>query len=239
MKFLLLCGAFVAIAVNAPAPDEEAGAVGQWLQQRVMQAAAQASTSPAGSYRVVRLADLDAPEEVKQQLRADIERSNGVVQAAAGNIPSQAEMLAAVPRTQRSASEPRQRLPQPPSSQEASVLGPAELIGMEPSGALEGGRSSGLSRFFQLEGVGVVEFSENNFVAAGTHIEVIAEAQNTTVKGAPAHVKKSADSAGRTRVELAWTGDSKTYSLIATGERGSDVERNARVLHDIAADIVD
>lgn len=78
MKFPLLCGAFVVIAVNAPAPapalapDEEAGAVGQWLQQRVMQAAAQASTSPAGSYRVVRLADLDAPEEVKQQLRADI-----------------------------------------------------------------------------------------------------------------------------------------------------------------------
>lgn len=116
MKFLLLCGAFVAIAVNAPAPDEEAGAVGQWLQQCVMQAAAQASTSPAGSYRVVRLADLDAPEEVKRQLRADIERSNGIVQAAAGNIPSRAEMRAAVPRTQRSASELRQRLPQPPAA---------------------------------------------------------------------------------------------------------------------------
>jgi len=241
MRLLLLCGAFVAIAVKAhtPAPDEDAGAVGQWLQQRAMQAAALASTSPVGSYRVVQLADLDAPEEVKQQLRADIGRSNGVMQVAEGDIPTQAEMLAALPRTQRSASELRQRLPQPPSTLEGSLLGPAELIGMEPSGRLDGGTSSGLSRFYRLQGVGIVEFSENNFLAAGMQIEVIAEAQNTEVNSRPAHLGKVVDGAGRTRVELAWTGNSKTYSLIATGESGSDVERNARVLHDIAAAIVD
>ena len=66
-----------------------------------------------------------------------------------------------------------------------------------------------------------------------------AEAQNTRVNGAPAYIGKTVDGAGRTRVELTWTGGSKTYSLIATGEKGSDVERNARVLHDIAAAIVD
>ncbi len=110
---------------------------------------------------------------------------------------------------------------------------------MEPSGRLDGGTSSGLSRFYQLEGVGIVEFSENNFLAAGMQIEVIAEAQNTEVNGKPANLGKAVDGAGRTRVELAWTGDSKTYSLIATGEPGSDVERSARVLHDIAEAIVD
>ena len=241
INFLLLCAALVAIAVNAPAPapDEEADAVGQWLQQRATQAVAQANPSPVGSYRIVRLADMDAPEEVKQRLRADIERSNGVVQVAAGNIPTQAEMLAALPRTQRSASELRQRLPQPPSWLESSLLGAAEMIGMESSGALEGGKSSGLSRFYRLEGAGIVEFSENNFVAAGMQIEVIAEAQNTVVNGKHAHLGKVVDGAGRTRVELAWTGDSKTYSLTVTGEPGSDVERNARVLHDIAEAIVD
>lgn len=238
-NFLLLCAAFVAIAVNAPAPDGETDAVGQWLQQRAMQAAAQANSSPVGSYRIVRLADLDAPEAVKQQLHADIERSKGVVRVAEGGIPTHAEMLAALPGTQRSASELRQRLPRPPSRLEGSLLGPAELIGMEPSGRLDGGTSSGLSRFYRLEGVGIVEFSENNFVAAGTQIEVIAEAQNTRVNGAPAYIGKTVDGAGRTRVELAWTGGSKTYSLIATGEKGSDVERNARVLHDIAAAIKD
>jgi len=50
---------------------------------------------------------------------------------------------------------------------------------------------------------------------------------------------KTVDGVGRTRVELAWTGGSKTYSLVATGEPGSDVERHARVLHDVAAAIVD
>ncbi len=197
------------------------------------------SSASVGSYQVVKLADLDAPEEVKRRLRADIERSNSVMQAAEGNIPTQAEVLAALPRTQRSASELRQRLPQPPSTLEGSLLGPAELIGMEPSGRLDGGTSSGLSRFYRLQGVGIVEFSENNFLAAGMQIEVIAEAQNTEVNRRPAHLGKVVDGAGRTRVELAWTGNSKTYSLIATGESGSDVERNARVLHDIAEAIVD
>ncbi|WP_143048147.1 MULTISPECIES: hypothetical protein [Stenotrophomonas] len=226
---------------NEPAPD----AVGSWLHQRAMQAAMQEasamgrSSASVGSYQMVKLADLDAPREVKQQLRDDIERSNGVVRVAAGSIPTQAEMLAAVPRTHRSTPELRQRLPQPPSRLESSLLGAAEMIGMEPSGALEGGKSSGLSRFYRLEGVGIVEFSENNFLAAGMQIEVIAEAQNTVVDGKPAHLGKVVDSVGRTRVELVWTGDSKTYSLTVTGEPGSDVERNARVLHDIAAAIVD
>lgn len=208
-------------------------------KQRAMQAAAQASTSPVGSYRIVRLADLVAPDAVRQQLHADIKRAKSVVQVVEGNIPTQAEMLAALPRTQRSASELRQRLPQPPSGLESSLLGAAELIGMERSGALDGAKSSGLSRFYRLEGVGIVEFSENNFLAAGMQIEAIAEAQNTEVNGKPANLGKAVDGAGRSRVELAWTGDSKTYSLTVTGEPGSDVERNARVLHDIAAAIVD
>ncbi|HEL4258768.1 hypothetical protein JY409_10195 [Stenotrophomonas maltophilia] len=247
MKSLCCLATSLLMSMSAQASQTDAtpDPVGRWLHQRAMQAAMQeasmtrGSSVGAGSYQIVRLAELDAPEEVKHQLRTDMDRSAGVVQVAEGNIPTRAELLAALPRRYRSASELRQRLPQPPSSLEASLLGPAELIGMESSGVLDGSRSSGLSRFFQLEGVGIVEFSENNFLAAGTHIEVIAEAQNTTVKGALAHLKKSVDSAGRTRVELVWTGDSKTFSLIATGERGTDVERNARLLHDIAAAIVD
>jgi len=247
MKGVCFFALSLAMSMSAQASQDEPvpNAVGNWLHQRAMQAAMQEaspmgrSSASVGSYQMVKLADLDAPEEVKQQLRVDIERSNGVMQVAAGNIPTQAAMLAALPRTHRSASKLRQRLAQPPSTLEGSLLGPAELIGMEPSGRLDGGTSSCLSRFYRLEGVGIVEFSENNFVAAGMQIEVIAEAQNTRVNGAPAYIGKTVDGAGRTRVELTWTGGSKTYSLIATGEKGSDVERNARVLHDIAAAIVD
>lgn len=248
MKKLVCIAISLAISMSAHASQSgtDPDPVGRWLHQRALQMAMQDKDSTmgrlsagVGSYRIVRLADLDAPEEVKRQLRADIARSEGVVRVAEGSIPTQAQMLAALPRRHRSASELRQRLPQPPSALLASPLGPAELIGMEPSGVLEGGTSSGLSRFYRLEGVGIVEFSENNFLAAGTHIEAIAEAQNTTVNGVLAQLRKRADGVGHTRVELAWTGRSKTYSLVATGEKGSDVERNARLLHDIAAAIVD
>ncbi|WP_152985263.1 hypothetical protein [Stenotrophomonas beteli] len=248
MKKLVCIAISLAISMSAHASQSgtDPDPVGRWLHQRALQMAMQDKDSTmgrlsagVGSYRIVRLADLDAPEEVKRQLRADIARSEGVVRVAEGSIPTQAQMLAALPRRHRSASELRQRLPQPPSALLASPLGPAELIGMEPSGVLEGGTSSGLSRFYRLGGVGIVEFSENNFLAAGTHIEAIAEAQNTTVNGVLAQLRKRADGVGHTRVELAWTGRSKTYSLVATGEKGSDVERNARLLHDIAAAIVD
>jgi len=247
MKTLCSVAISLAMSMSAQASQDEAApdAVGSWLHQRAMQAAMLEpspmgrSSASVGSYQMVKLADLDAPDEVKQQLRADIERSKGVVQVAEGGIPTQAEMLAALPRRHRSASELRQRLPQPPSRLGGSLLGPAELIGMEPSGRLDGGTSSGLSRFYRVEGVGIVEFSENNFLAVGMQIEVIAEAQNTLVNGKPAHLGRTVDGDGRTRVELAWAGDNKTYSLIATGEPGSDVERNARTLHDIAAAIKD
>ena len=74
------------------------------------------SSVGAGSYQIVRLAELDAPEEVKHQLRTDMDRSAGVVLVAEGNIPTRAELLAALPRRYRSASELRKRLPQPPLS---------------------------------------------------------------------------------------------------------------------------
>ncbi|MBA0227271.1 hypothetical protein D7U89_17520 [Stenotrophomonas maltophilia] len=248
MNKLVCIAILLAISMSAHASESgtDPDPVGRWLHQRALQMAMRDKDSTmgrlsagVGSYRIVRLADLDAPEEVKHQFRADIARSEGVVRVAEGSIPTQAQMLAALPRRQRSASELRQRLPQPPSRLEGSLLGPAEMIGMEPSGALDGEKSSGLTRFYRLQGAGIVEFSENNFLAAGTHIEAIAEAQNTTVNGVPAQLRKRADGVGHTRVELAWTGRSKTYSLVATGEKGSDVERNARLLHDIAAAIVD
>jgi len=117
------------------------------------------------------------------------------------------------------------------------VLGVAELIGMEPSGALDGVKSSGLTRFYRLTDVGIVAFNEENFRVPGTTIEVIAEAQNTAVNGLPAQIDMNVDGQGRGRVVLSWAAGDKAYTLTATGD--SDVEGKARVLQVIAAAITD
>ena len=239
---VLIAGALLSPSSHA-APDD-VDAVGQWLSNRAMQSALQdsgpdsRSSESEGTYRVIPLSELNAPEEVKQHFRAEMARSRaGVKRVAKGEIPSQAEMVASLPNVVRSNAELRSRLPSPPTDLQGSLLGAAELIGMEPSGALDGLSSSGLTRFFKLDGVGIVEFNEDNFRTPGTTIEVIAELQNAKVNHAPAQLERVSDGQGRSRASLVWAGESKFYTLIATGE--GDVQRKAEVLQEIAAAVKD
>lgn len=240
---LVLIAMLSPIAV-AHAESSDVDAVGQWLQARAMRAASSDDFADArqaadeGSYRIVKLADLDAPEAVKEQLRAQIGRSrNEPIRVPGGAIPSQSELLKTLPRTQRSDAILRQRLPSPPTNLLGTVLGAAEVIGMEPSGALNGVNSTGLTRFYRLSDVGIVAFNEENFRVPGTLIEVIAEAQNTAVNGSPAQFEMNVDGQGRGRVVLSWAAGEKAYTLTATGD--SDVDHKARVLQEIAAAITD
>ncbi len=239
---VLIAGAL--LSPSSHAAQDDVDAVGQWLSNRVMQSALQDSRSPSrsseseGTYRVIPLSELDAPEEVKQHFRAEVARSRaGVKRVVKGEIPSQAEMMASLPKVIRSNAELRGRLPSPPTNLEGSLLGVAELIGMEPSGALDGLSSSGLTRFYRLDGIGIVEFNEDNFRVPGTAIEVIAELQNAKVNHAPAQLERLSDEQGRSRASLVWAGESKFYTLIVTGE--GDVQRKAEALQQIAAVVKD
>jgi len=241
IAMLIVLSSTTAHASDANTTDE----IGRWLHQRALQAALEHSGSgvlrnatESGTYRVLPLNLLDAPEAAKTQLRAEIDRvRSGVVQLPDGVIPAQQALLAGLPRTIRSNAELRHRLPSAPSNLQATPLGAAELIGMEPSGALDGVRSSGLTRYYRLDGVGIVEFSEDNYRAAGTRIEVIEEAQNVSVNGLPAQLQLSIDGHGRNLVELSWATAEKSHSLIAIGE--GDVRHSARLIQAIASNVID
>lgn len=244
MKKISIALALLASLSSVHANAESGDAIGQWLHERAMRAALNDDLPGArqngeeGTYRIVPLAELDAPDTVKSAFRTQIARSRaGAVRVPVGAIPSQAELLAALPKVQRPDSVLRQRLPRPPSNLQGTVLGVAEVIGMEPSGALDGVKSSGLTRFYRLTDVGIVAFNEENFRIPGTTIEVIAEAQNTAVNGLPAQIDMNVDGQGRGRVVLSWAAGDKAYTLTATGD--SDVEGKARVLQGIAAAITD
>lgn len=246
MKFLtipLLITGLLSSAQSHSAQDE-VDAVGKWLNERTMRAALEDSSAGArraeleGTYRIIPLSELDAPEDVKQHFRAEMARNGaGVKRVPNGEIPSQASMISSLPKTVRSNAELRGRLPSLPTDLQGTMLGAAELIGMEPSGALDGLKSSGLTRFYRLNGVGIVEFNEDDYRTPGTSIEVIAELQNARVNSTPAKLEKVFDDQGRSRATLVWAGDNKVYTLIATGE--GDVERKATVLQQIAAAVKD
>ena len=226
------------------ASPEQVDAVGQWLSERTMRAAGKDDGQGAargleeGVYRLIPLAELDAPEPVKQHFREQIQRNrSGVVRVSKGAIPSQRALIMALPKVWRSDAILRQRLPNPPSNLQRTLLGAAEPIGMEPTGALEGLKSSGLSRFYRVNDVGIVEFNEENFRVPGAVIEAFVEAQNTEINGTLAQIEMTADGQGRSRATLVWAGEDKVYTLTATGD--GDVQPKAAVLQQIAAAVTD
>ena len=191
-----------------------------------------------GSYRVIPLAELEAPEEVKQRFRDEIAQTQVKVKRVSnGEIPSIAEMTAALPKVVPTIEELRSRLRTPPTDLQATPLGAADLIGMEPSGAQDGVLHTGLTRFYRLDGIGIVEFNENHFRAPGSTITVIAEMQNVRVNGVPGRLERIIDNQGRSRATLTWEGGNKFYHLTATGK--GDVQRKAKVLQQIAAAVKD
>ena len=191
-----------------------------------------------GSYRVIPLAELEAPEEVKQRFRDEIAQTQVKVKRVSnGEIPSIAEMTAALPKVVPTIEELRSRLRTPPTDLQATPLGAADLIGMEPSGAQDGVLHTGLTRFYRLDGIGIVEFNENHFRAPGSTITVIAEMQNVRVNGVPGRLERIIDNQGRSRATLTWAGENKFYHLAATGN--GDVQRKAKVLQQIAAAVKD
>ncbi len=226
---------------------ERSDAVGRWLTEKTMQAAREGrpiallkeEADPAPSDELITVDSLDAPEEVKAELKARFERAaRGVVAVPAGSIATQAMLLDQIPRTVHSGRALRQRLPAPPAELRHTLLATARLLGMAPSGDRDGPRSGGLTRYFQLADAGIVAFNEVHRSATGSSRKRFAEADNTAVAGQPAFLQLSADPQGNSRVQLQWDRGAKTYELVAVGDRRHDVHHMARVLQAIAATIM-
>lgn len=124
-----------------------------------------------GVYRLIPLARWTLRTSQELLSRADPTQSLGVVRVPKGTIPSQQALIMALPKVWRSDAILRQRLPNPPSNLQRTSLGAAETIGMEPTGVIEGLKSSGLSRFYRANDVGIVAFNEENFRVPGGVIE--------------------------------------------------------------------
>lgn len=244
MTLAIMLLAIVPQVGSTYASSGQADAVGQWLSDRAMRAADKDAAQGAargleeGVYRLIPLAELDAPEQVRNYFREQIQRNrSGVVRVPKGTIPSQQALIMALPKVWRSDAILRQRLPNPPSNLQRTSLGAAETIGMEPTGAIEGLKSSGLSRFYRANDVGIVAFNEENFRVPGGVIEAFVEAQNTVINGTPGQIEMEVDGQGRSRATLVWAGEDKVYRLTATGE--GDVQTKAALLQQIAAAVKD
>lgn len=94
-----------------------------------------------------------------------------------------------------------------------TVLGQAFLKEVYPSGKLDRGLWSGVTRTWRVAGLGDVQLSESEHRESGTSITLIREWLNAEVSGVPASLKTVRSTSGKTIVTLAWVSDSTSYQL--------------------------
>ena len=115
----------------------------------------------------------------------------------------------------------------------------ARFVEATTAGGLKEGKWTGLSRVFDVAGLGLVVFDEVDYVASEASITVIEEWINVDVNGHPGIAKTARSEDGRTLVSVAWTTDRFSLSLMLQPTFPDNVESNQQALLAIARDIGD
>lgn len=225
--------------------DAETEAVGAWLRQLTLKGAArqnemlrQGSTRNEASYVVQSIADLDAPAAVKARFQRQAAAHNaGVKRIAAGAIPSVASLLAQTPDRVLPDAVLRERLPVRPARTDGTPLVHARLINTNWSGTRMGINATGLSRIYLMEGVGIIEFTEDSYRQGTGQIIQFEEALNATVGTTPAMATMEQSADGRGRADLSWVTPTMSYTLKLVTDNGAALEEAAVTLMQIAEGI--
>ncbi len=241
----MLSSPVLAQDVEPPRPSPQMQRdLGDWARSLAEKEAAEARQSPAaegsreGRLRIVSFADWDAPASIKDNMAEGIRnRRHGPLQVAPGVLRSTSEVIAGLTRVRRSDAELRQRLSYAPADVSGTPIGTAALLSKEPSGMINGERSTGLSRGFQLPVGDIVILAEDDYHASATKLTLIREALNTEVNGTPATSYAARSNDGRGKAELRWVTPIRSYSLTLVTDEGARIQRAEKLLLKIARGI--
>lgn len=194
--------------------------------------------SPDASFlKIYSLKDFPASEAVKSIVAAGAARGGGVQTVAAGKIPSTAAVIAELSPVRRSNSELERNLSYAPADLSKTPLAAAELLSTEPTGTIGGADSTGVARFFRVPNWGVVQFSEDDYLASKTRIKLIRETLNVDVNGTPARSYSVRSEDGKGLAELRWVTPTRSYGLTLISDDGSRIEAAEMMLMQIAKGI--
>ena len=197
-----------------------------------------------GSLEVFSLSDYPAPPAVKQRMAEGFrQRSAGPTLVAGDQVPDQRAILAGLgsePATPGDAAHSVRSVSASPwSDLSRTVLMKGVLLSTRPAGVISARGSSGLSRTFQLEDGSLLEFSEDDYVAAGTRIRLVKEAFNTEVNGTPGVLSSARTEDGRGRSMLHWVTSTRSYRLVRVAQKGFEASESEALLINIAERIPD
>jgi len=107
----------------------------------------------------------------------------------------------------------RPQLRYEPISVQGTILEKAPLVDVTTAGGVRDGLWTGVTRAWEVPGLGYVQLDESEYRETGGSITVVEEWLNTEVNGSPASIQAKKERRGKALVSLGWITDSTTYRL--------------------------
>jgi hypothetical protein len=202
-------------------------------------------TSSAGLH-IVPLGDSPFRGPLAEQMRVEIaqQASAGSYVPASGDVPDlrMAAHTLQPAMSSTSLSSKRYRaltdilphLRYPPIALDGTVLEGLPMVEATTAGGVSDGRWSGVTRSWEVAGLGFVQLDESEYRETGGSITLVKEWLNSDVNGYPATLKTMRSENGATLVSISWVTDTTDFRLDLQPIHPEAVEANQRTLLDLA-----
>ncbi len=177
-------------------------------------------------------------EEIAEQAKA------GSYEAYGGRVPDLRLDTATVQATAGANSEPdkryrslvdiRRHLRYAPISLKGTLLESQPMIEATTAGGVTDGRWSGVTRSWDIAGLGFVRLDESEYKETGGSITLVKEWLNSEVNGHPASVKTMRSADGTALVSVGWVTETTDFRLDLQPVHPEAVEANQQVLLELA-----
>lgn len=127
------------------------------------------------------------------------------------SLPS--SRMAPSDRPYQSLASIRPHLRYEPISVKGTILQNVRLVEATTGGGLLDGRWTGVSRSWEVAGLGYVQLEESEYRESGGSITLIKEWVNADVNGSPGSVQTKRERRGKTLVSLDWVTDNTAFRL--------------------------
>jgi hypothetical protein len=142
-------------------------------------------------------------------------------------------------RVFHSVDDVRSRLAVTPIGLGNSRLASADMLELRISGGLVNDRWTGLTRTFEIVGLGFVILNETDHAAGRESVSLIEEWINTDVNGSRGTVKTARDDFGGSMVTVGWANERKIVSLRLQPSLPEQTEANQAALLEIARALIE
>lgn len=134
----------------------------------------------------------------------------------------------------RSLADIRPHLRYAPISVVGTVLDSQPMVEATTAGGVTDGRWSGVTRSWDIAGLGFVQLDESEYRETGGSITLVKEWLNSDVNGTPATLKTMRSADGATLVSISWVTESTDFRLDLQPVHADAVEVNQRALLELA-----